>query len=99
MPKSVIVQCPCCKMLLDVDVASATVVRHFEKGKQGKADPSVFDRSVSKVEERLRHVDDRFSSALSHVEDRTRKLEEKLREAREKVEREEEEGGSEPVTP
>ena len=92
MPKSIIVKCPDCGKLLDIDVASGKVVRTFDKKSKGKADPSIFDTSMSKVEERAATAGDRFASAFSAVQERTRNLDKVLEEAKRKaLEGEEEE--------
>jgi len=93
MPKSIVIKCPCCRMLLDVDVASRKVIRHFKKGDHGKVDAAIFDQGLKKVTDREEKADDRFSAALSSVEERADSLEAKMEEARRKA-LEEKEGDS-----
>jgi hypothetical protein len=98
MDRSLIVICPCCHNELDIDIATAKVIRHGPKLKADeKPDPARFDDALSSIKKREKEVMSAFDRAREGLKDRDRKLDSAFKDAFRRVK--ETDDGSKPFNP
>ena len=90
--RSITVSCPCCESVLEIDVRTATVLRHGPKGRvdeMGKVilDPERWTEATTRVEGRLGTAGDAFDTALGREQSRSKDLDDLFDKARKKVDR------------
>jgi hypothetical protein len=100
MERSLIVVCPCCQAELDIDIATAKVIRHGPKSKPGeaqKADPKLFDDALKSVQNRKKEAFSAFDRAREGLKGRDQKLDSAFKDAVKRVK--ETDDGSKPFNP
>jgi hypothetical protein len=100
MERSLIVVCPCCNAELDIDIATAKVIRHGPRRKPGedaKADPKVFDDALKQVKSRQKDAFSAFDRAREGLKGREEKLDSAFKDAFKRVK--ETDDGSKPFNP
>jgi len=98
MQRSLVVTCPCCGEELDIDIASAKVIRHGKRAApDAKPDLGRFDAALSAVKSRPGQALDAFERAKSALQGRESKLDAAFKDAVKKVK--ETDDGSKPLSP
>lgn len=79
-----IVDCPCCKVRIEVDRKNGRVLRHWEKpATKAGADP--MQEAFKKMKEDKDRLDSYFTGAGKSLEDKKRELEEKFEKEKKRI--------------
>ncbi len=93
MAQTIMVHCPCCERVLEVNPETAKVVRHFESKTKGKTKDQAFWDALEETKHRENKLAKQFDTVKFEEKEKMKRLEEKFKEKKKKIDSGEEEEG------
>jgi len=85
MKQNIMVHCPCCEMILEVNPENGKVIRHFESKLKGKTKDQAFLDVLKETQGRESKLSQQFDAAKLEEKEKMKRLEEKFKEKKKKI--------------
>ncbi len=85
MAQKIMVTCPCCDRILEVNPENGKVIRNFESKLKGKTKDKAFTDALSETKDREGKLAQQFDSAKLEEKEKMKKLENIFKEKKKKI--------------